>query len=84
MDYLKIIQASKFSIRNRDQLAKSKMVGCYYCLKIFEPSEIQDWTDFENTAICPYCAIDSVLGDASPYEISKESLKELKGYWFRG
>lgn len=32
--------------------------------------------------MCPYCGIDSILGDASEYEISKEVLEKLNKYWF--
>lgn len=79
---IQVLSASKFSIRNKDQIKQSKLVGCYYCLTIFSPSEITDWTDGSTTAICPHCAIDSILGDSSSYEITKENLKQLNGYWF--
>jgi len=64
-------------------LQKSTVCGCFYCLKIYSPDEINEWTDSEeDTAICPHCGIDSVLGDASGYDISEEFMSEMHGYWF--
>ncbi len=77
-----IEEASKYSIRNRKQVENSSICGCYYCLKIFKPKEINDWIDNDTTAMCPYCDIDSVLGNASGYEITEEALEELHKYWF--
>lgn len=78
-----ILQASKFSIRNREQIMNSNIVGCYCCLKIYDKNELVEWIDGgDSTALCAYCSVDSVLGDASPYPITKENLIQLKTYWF--
>lgn len=79
---MNIKEASKFSIRNKEQLLKSKIAGCYCCCEIYDVSEIKEWTDVGVTALCPKCSVDSVLGDGSPYKIEKETLQELKKYWF--
>lgn len=76
-------QAHDCSIRNKEQLEKSEKCGCYNCCKIFSPSEITDYvSDEEPTALCPYCHIDSVIGDASGFAISKKFLKEMNKRWF--
>jgi hypothetical protein len=83
-DYIK---AAKFASNHRQSLVNDKVCGCYYCLEIFSPSEIVEWS-FENgskkvvTAICPYCLIDSVIGESSGYPITKEFLKEMQKYAF--
>lgn len=77
-----IEKASKYSIYNKKQIENSSICGCYNCLKIFKPDEIKEWIDKGATAMCPYCGIDSILGDASEYEISKEILEKLNKYWF--
>jgi hypothetical protein len=77
-----IKEASKFSIRNRVQLEKSKIAGCYCCLKIFNPKDVVEFWDDDQTGVCPYCGIDSVLGDESGYSIDINTLKQLKAYWF--
>ena len=80
---VQVIAAHKHSSKHRAELEKSEKCGCFFCLRIYSPSEIEDWTDGENTAICPYCSVDSVIGDASGYPITKEFLQEMRNYWFR-
>lgn len=79
-----IEEASKYSINNKESLLKSTNAGCYYCLKIFKPSEVTEYweTEHENTGVCPHCGIDSVIGDDSGFEINLETLEKLKKYWF--
>lgn len=70
------IQAHKYSDHHREKLEKDKQCGCFYCLSIFSPKEIDEWIDAEKTALCPYCSIDSVIGESSGYPITKEFLKK--------
>lgn len=57
--------------------------GCFYCLTIFSPSEIVEWIqDEKETAVCPYCGIDSVIGESAGYPITKEFLEKMQKYWF--
>lgn len=77
------IEAHKYSSNHKEQLAKDTKCGCFYCLTIFSPKEISDWVeDISGTAICPYCDIDSIIGESSGYPITKEFLEEMKKYWF--
>lgn len=77
------ISAHAHSIYNRSQIMASRICGCFYCLKIFESNEIVDWTDADDdTALCPSCEIDSVIGDASGYPITREFLLKMQEYWF--
>ena len=76
-------QAHDCSIRNKEQLEKSEKCGCFYCGEIFPPSEITDYvSDGEPTALCPYCHIDSVIGDASGFPITPRFLKDMNKRWF--
>jgi hypothetical protein len=34
------------------------------------------------TALCPKCGIDAVIGSASGYPISREFLAEMHRHWF--
>ena len=63
-------------MKNREILEKSELVGCFYCLKIFNPSEIKEWIDDEQTAICPYCGIDSVMAGPPHQALNTEMLQE--------
>lgn len=75
-------KAHSFSSRHRKELESDKVCGCFYCLKIFNPKEIKEWCDNEDTALCPYCGIDSVIGESSGYPITGKFLKEMHQYWF--
>lgn len=81
-----IVQAHDHSDRHRNELEQSEICGCFYCLRIFKPSLIEDWIEEESrhidTALCPYCNIDSVIGSKSGYPITKSFLKQMKSYWF--
>ena len=47
---------------HRNSLLASEIAVCYYCFSEFSPSEVIEWCDENQTAICPYCAIDAVVG----------------------
>ena len=80
----KLIAAHEFCTNNKTSLKRDKKCGCFHCMKIYDPIEIKDWiTDADGTAICPYCGIDSVLGESSGYPITEDFLSEMNDYWFR-
>jgi hypothetical protein len=85
IDFLKL--AHKHSFSNRAEIDGSFICGCFYCLEFFYRDKVTDWTDFlfnpdGNTALCPKCAIDSVIGDASGLPITLEFLTEMKKVHF--
>ena len=77
-----LIKAHRFCTHNRIQLEQDGICGCFYCLRIFHPAEIKSWLAVENTALCPYCCIDSVIGESSGYPITPEFLQQMHDYWF--
>ena len=79
---LDLTAAHKHCFKNRDELLKSAQCGCFYCLAIFCPTEIAEWTDEERTAMCPKCGIDSVIGSASGLPIDSAFLKQMNHQWF--
>jgi hypothetical protein len=75
--------AHRHSARHREAIETSKFCGCFYCERTFEPSEIEFWVDSEQTAICPKCSIDSVLGDRSGLPVTAAAfLKAMHERWF--
>ena len=76
------IAAHKHSSRHRAELEASTICGCFYCLRTFPQTEIADWIDDEQTAICPYRLVDSVIGSASGYPITANFLERMNKYWF--
>lgn len=76
-------QAHKKSIFNKLEILQSDNCGCFYCLNIYSSSEILEWTDGDRTPLCPYCGIDSVLGDASQFPAGdKNFLKVMHEAYF--
>lgn len=78
----RIRDAHQHSSKHRPEILKSDLCGCFYCEKTFESTEIQDWIDDHQTALCPRCGIDSVIGSASGFPINKEFLHEMCEHWF--
>jgi hypothetical protein len=76
------VRAHKHSLRNRKEIEASRDCGCFYCLAIFPPSQIEVWIDDEQTAVCPKCPVDSIIGSASGYPITRDFLTRKHDYWF--
>ena len=77
----------QFASLHRSDIIKSKICGCFYCLEQFPPTKIMEWIDKDEkeigqTALCPFCGIDSVIGDKS-ISITQELLLEMKFFWFQ-
>ena len=75
------------SSSHRIEVLASTICGCFHCCRTFRPDEIVEWCDDDpsgvgQTALCPRCGIDSVLGDRAGYELSEEFLSRMKAYWF--
>jgi hypothetical protein len=80
------IRAHRHSSRHRHEVLTSDRCGCFYCLSIFPPEKIEYWTDeWEGegqTALCPYCDIDAVIGSESGYPITEAFLRRMNSRWF--
>lgn len=86
--------AHRHAGQHRNAVQASGVCGCFYCLAIFPPGEVTEWIDWpadtpaaeENargqTALCPRCGIDSVIGDASGLPIAPEFLARMEAHWF--
>lgn len=81
MTELELREIHKHSSYHRKKLEASSQCGCFCCKKIFSPTEIFDWIDGGQTAICPYCEIDSVIGSDS-IPITENLLNEMCMFWF--
>jgi hypothetical protein len=82
-----IRDAHVHSSNHRAEILNSALCGCFYCCEKFTPKEIKDWVDEKipgegQTALCPKCGIDSVIGDKSGVNLSKEFLESMRAYWF--
>lgn len=77
-----IITAHEKCSYHRAEIEASQRCGCFYCLYVFPPLEIEEWIDGQQTALCPRCGIDSVIAEASGLPLTEEFLKEMERYWF--
>lgn len=77
-------RAHRHSSRHRAEILRSAMCGCFCCLAVFPPSALAwfHWVDDDQTATCPRCSIDSVIGDASGFPIDREFLARMEVRWF--
>lgn len=83
MDNDDIVLAHRYCTNNKKELQKDKKCGCFYCLKIYNPKKIFNWImEGNGTALCPFCGIDSVIGESSGYPIETDFLQKMKEYWF--
>jgi hypothetical protein len=85
------------SFQNRVEVLSSEQCVCFHCFARFAPTEIMRWCDSDDpgegdhgpdlerypgqTAACPFCEIDSVIGSASGLSLTDEFLRSLREYW---
>ena len=79
--------AHEHSSNHRAEVMSSARCGCFYCCATFSPSDIAEWVDEApggegQTALCPKCGIDSVIGDRSGFDISEQLLTTMRAHWF--
>lgn len=74
------LEAHGHSDHHREEILASTVCGCFQCLATFPPSEIGS---FGETAWCPNCGVDSVIGDKSGFPVTDQKwLEEMKRIWF--
>ena len=76
------------SIHNREEVEQSRHCGCFSCMARFESNDVWDWVPGQgkqDTASCPYCELDTVLGDRSGLPVGEEAfLRALNKLIFGG
>ena len=82
-----LLAAYDRSSDHRAEVLASLTCGCFYCCANFKAHEILEWTDEDKdrqgqTAICPRCGIDAVIGDKSGVDVSHNFLGRMNEYWF--
>ncbi len=79
-----IIAAHRHRARHRKEIEASTQCACFYCLNHFAPAKIVKWIDDGQTALCPFCPVDSVIGDASGYPVTDPAfLAAIHEHWFK-
>ena len=77
-----ILEAYLHANKHRTELQSSAACGCFFCFKQFGFVDITKWIDANQTALCPRCGIDAVLGSSSGHVISDSFLRKMHMHWF--
>ena len=75
-----LLAAHKQASRHRVELEASARCGCFFCFRTFPPTSIKSWIDANQTALCPACGVDSVIG--SPHRVDDAFLRKMHGQYF--
>jgi hypothetical protein len=70
---------------HREAVVVARLVGCFYCRRIYDPVEILDWVDEDDagvgrTALCPKCGIDAVIPVRAGIDV--DFLETMHQRWF--
>ena len=77
-----LVAAHKHASQHRVELEASSRCACFFCFKTFHPSTIKSWIDAKQTALCPGCGVDSVIGSASEMRIDDTFLRNMHRHFF--
>jgi len=75
-------EAYKHASKHRVELEASARCGCFFCFRTFPPASIKAWIDASQTALCPSCGVDSVIGNASSQRIDDAFLRKMHVHYF--
>lgn len=77
---MKINEIASHILNNHEEIKKSSLCGCFFCLKVFSPEHIVSWADKGKTALCPTCDKEFVLSD-STMPITVDNLSKVRNFW---
>lgn len=90
-----LVAAYRYTTNNWAQIGASRLCGCCSCVQIFPAEEVVAWTglDMHNmndpkavdsqTALCPRCGTEAVIGDKSGFPIHASFLVRMNEAWFQ-
>ncbi len=76
------VEAHKHASRHRVEIEASARCACFFCFRTFPATAIKAWIDAKQTALCPACGVDSVLGSASPHRLDDAFLRQMHQHFF--
>ncbi|HEY5947311.1 MAG TPA: hypothetical protein VIV40_17525 [Kofleriaceae bacterium] len=81
-DSARYTSALAHAANHRVELVESAKCGCFFCFRKFTASDIRIWIDKNQTALCPGCGIDAVIGTASGFSVDDRFLRKLNIFRF--
>jgi hypothetical protein len=76
------VEAQKHASRHRVELEASARCACFFCFRTFPTGSIRAWTDANQTALCPGCGVDAVIGSASAQRLDDAFLRKMHTHFF--
>ena len=70
------------TLRNRKEIEASDNCACISCMGAFPASEVEAYIDDGETALCPLCGIDAVIGDCTGISMDPTTLNKLNKEFF--
>ncbi|MFW5891121.1 MAG: hypothetical protein ACOCUI_02780 [bacterium] len=78
-----LLEAHKYTYNNGHLLFVKQECVCIYCKERFSSDKIFQHTYSQNgTALCPYCWIDSVIGEISGFNLTDNFIEVMNEYFF--
>jgi hypothetical protein len=77
----------KHSFKNKIEVQYSRKCACFHCFLLYDASEVDTFlkeNDGEETALCPVCITDTIIGDASGFNLTDELIDELAYVYLHG
>lgn len=81
-DAERCIAAKVHASKHRVEVEASERCGCFFCFRQFVPATIKSWIEANQTALCPHCGMDAVIGSAAPYHLDDKFLRRMHGQFF--
>jgi hypothetical protein len=78
---LEYTTAKEHASKHRVELEASERCGCFFCFRQFPTATIKQWVDANQTALCPHCGIDAVIGSAHTV-MNDRFLRKMHGHYF--
>ena len=93
-----LLAAHRHTTKNRAEIEASRVCDCFYCQQTFAPADIVAWAGMDmshftnpdaagaaadETALCPRCGSESVIGDKSGFPINPAFLTRMHEAWFQ-
>ena len=71
-----------YSSHNKDLIDTADKCYCFYCKSCMKKSDIKDYIDNGQTALCPKCEIDAIIPDSIEDTVNEQIISEMNEYWF--
>jgi hypothetical protein len=74
--------ARTHAMQHRAEIEASPRCGCFFCFRTFANASIKNWIDKDQTALCPSCGVDAVIGSASNHRLDDVFLRRMHTHFF--